>query len=548
MEEYILNGSKFIKQTIRPPRIAIVVNSLEDVNKFISIASLSWGGRHFLAIPSTEEFTITDEWLTVLRKYNPDSIFTFCELAQNTKENLWKCRFTSYKFAKPEDASIEYLHNDYQKGERIPEFIGQPILNLMLVDDFYKDKDNKPHLAYVSLPTSFNLYYQARYGVIDENEWVRWQQIYIGESHRKSCSGELIENGLSSQDLDILSCIYKNRNAEVSGEFLSLIDYTRTRLSFTSSNRLSIVDRSKSESSQIAIISDKENIEDFCWYWALRGQRSHRYYNYSAGPIWINIELLNQNVKILKDLFTDRENIYVISKSIPYDLLPMFGNNWVVQTDNLQEFYNSFYYIGDNTEIPVNLVENETEYKFEVPDSCKYISAYHKQYAISEIKVPDVTLPTINQFHNELRYGTHILSFDYQTKSGLAHRIITNKDEIIKLRIPTPWEVISTFAENDGYHIENSDKGVIGNELIRLIGGIENLWIISHPAVIDLLLELSNVNKINDIRKLIRENIQNIDVTNGLINSLPRKSLQRKIMLYSGITKLLIERDETEKT
>ena len=84
--EQKLNGSKFIKRTIRPPRIAFVIKTLEDVEKFISIASLSWGGGYFLAIPCKDEGTIEEEWFDVIKKYNPDTIKTFHQLPKITEE------------------------------------------------------------------------------------------------------------------------------------------------------------------------------------------------------------------------------------------------------------------------------------------------------------------------------------------------------------------------------------------------------------------------------------------------------------------------------
>jgi len=165
MTEYILNGSRFIKRIIRPPRVAIVVNSLEDADKFISIASLSWGGRHFLAIPCTDDGKISDEWFEVLKKYNPDSIRTFCELPQDTKEMLWKSRFIVNKINEQAEIKIEDLNHDWRGNERIPEFFGQPIINFMLLDEFYGANKDKVRLTYIPLGSNFDFYYKARYSI-----------------------------------------------------------------------------------------------------------------------------------------------------------------------------------------------------------------------------------------------------------------------------------------------------------------------------------------------------------------------------------------------
>jgi hypothetical protein len=66
--EYKLDGPKLIKRIIRPPRVAFIVSAIEDIHKFISIASLSWGGRHLLAVPYLETEDISEEWYDVIKK------------------------------------------------------------------------------------------------------------------------------------------------------------------------------------------------------------------------------------------------------------------------------------------------------------------------------------------------------------------------------------------------------------------------------------------------------------------------------------------------
>lgn len=526
-----LNGSRFIKRIIRPPRIAFVVNSLQDVEKFVSIASLSWGGRHFLAIPCNDEGLINDEWFDVLEKYNPDSIKTFHDITPDTDEKLWRSRFTVNKIRDREEIKTESVYHDSRSGERMPDFFGQPIINLMLLDGFYDSDKGKAKLSYVPLASDYDLFYKARFGVIDKNEWLRWQHIYISSTHRKNHPDEIIDNLLPPFGQDILSYIHQNRHRNHLNEDLSLLDYTTmTRLGQVYIDRF-LDERPKSETTHIVIVSEEENVEDFCWYWAIRGQRYHPYDTYSKGPLWISHQMLVANPNMVKDLFVNRKKLFIISKSITdIDLLAL-GDNWSFQTNNLNEFYNDHYYIGDTIDVPVNFTENETEYKFEAPESLKYLNISHHQYAMRDIQVPGITLPKIRDF----RSGKVFFSNYWVTKSGLTHGIYSARDEIVKLTIPTPWDVVFAFADAANYRLENSDKGSIGNELVRMIGGVKNLGLISHPTIIDLLLEMSNVNKVNEVRKLIREHVDDDNVKKQLINSLPRKSLNKKRMSYSAI-------------
>ncbi len=543
MTGHTLNGSRFIKRTIRPPRIAIVVSSLPEVENFISIASLSWGGRHFLAIPS-KDGAITNEWYDVLQKYNPDEIRTFCKLSPDTHERLWKSRFVVEKIYPQTELKIKDVSEEWNGVKHIPEFIGQPIINLMLIDDFYDTSKGKPHLIYIPLQSNFDIYYKARFGVIDEDEWLRWQNLYISPVHQKTRPDELIENADISFDKDVLSYIHQKRNVERNDEFISLIDYSLTRLGQVHVKLGSVIDPpSKSETNHIVVVSKEVNAEDFCWYWAIRGQRYGVYDRNLKGPVWISLEMLTSTTNLLQDLFINTGNVYIISKSTNQKDIPALGDQWFFQTENLQEYYNEHYYIGDTIDVPVNLVNNETEHKFDGAESLKHLDPFRHQFAMLDIQIPGIVLPKIRDF----RFGDLYIANYWTTKSGLTRHIISNRNEIAKLRIPTPWDVISSFADAAGYRLEISDKGSIGNELIRLIGGERNLWILSHPAVLTLLLEMSSVNKINEIRKLIRDNIQDNAIRNRLLGSLPRKTLNTKVMSFSAIKKLLRAEIDHEK-
>ncbi len=539
MEEK-LNGPKFIKRIIRPPRIAFVIKTLKDVEKFISIASLSWGGRYFLAIPCTEEGDVSEEWFNVIEKYNPNSIQTFYELPQKVEERLWKSHFTLNKITEHTEIKIDHLYSE----KRIQEFFGQPIINFFLLDDFYDSSKDKARISYIPTDANFDLYYKARFGVIDNNEWLRWQHVFINSQHRKTTPDEIIESAPFSAEQDVLSYLHQNRHKEKHDDYTSLLDYTLDRVGQVYISRITLDDQPKSETANIIVVSKEENTEDFCWYWAIRGQRYFPWDD-SKGPIWISQQVFNSKFNLLNELFANRRNIYVISKSLSANDLQGFVKNWSFQKEDLQEFYNSYYYIGDTEDIPVNFVNNKTEYKFVASDALKFLNSSNnqRQYALLDIQIPGITLPRVKDFSFEKLFFSNY----WVTKSGLTHWIHWNRDEIIQLAVPSPWEVILTFADVAGYRIDLSDKGRIGNELVRLINGQNNIWIISHPAIINLMLEMSNVNKVNEIRKLIRENIDNEEVKNKIITSLPRKSLAKNNISYSLIKSKLMAKFDGEK-
>lgn len=540
--EQKLSGPKFIKRLVRPPRIVFVVQSLMDVEKFISIASLSWGGRQFLAVPCNENQEINDEWFEVIRKYNPDQIKAFLALSSKTEEELWKSRYQVSKITEHTDTKIDVIYNPPNR-RRAPEFFGQPILNIMLIDEFYNLDNGKAKLCYIPSDSPFSLYYRARYGVIENEEWQRWQDVYISESHRREHPSDLIQNAPIDIRQDLLSFIHQTWRREQPDEYVSLLDYGMTKLSQVYINRLFLDQQSKSETTNIIIVSKGENLEDFCWYWAIRGQRYYPYDIDTRGPIWIDQNTFVSKPELLDKLFRGRRNVFVISKSLSKDDLPVLKDGWSFQKEKLNEFYNEYYYVGDIADIPVNFIENETEYKFEAPESLKFLSPRDHQYVMVDIQVPGVTLPRIRG----VSVGKALISNYQVSKSGLSQIKLSNSNEIANLVIPTAWDVVTTFADFAGFRSELSDKGRIGAELIRLIGGIENLWVISHPKIIDLFLEMSNVKKVNETRKIIYENIKDNEIKNKILNSLFRKSLSANNLSYSVIFTKLTEETDNEK-
>lgn len=234
--------------------------------------------------------------------------------------------------------------------------------------------------------------------------------------------------------------------------------------------------------------------------------------------------------------------MYIISKSVHREDLPNISEEWQFQEERLDEFYNNHYYIGISTDIPVSFVNNEADYKCEPSDLLKFMDFSKHQYAYSDVQIPGVSFPKIRYSS----FGKYHISTFRTTKTGLSQIAHSNQPRVENLKVPTPWDIVSAYADAAGYRLEFSDKGRVGNEIVRLIGGVKNIWFISHPAIIDLFLEMSNIKKVNEVRKLIRENIADDKVKGLIFEMLPRKSLNRKSLSFSEIMKLLKERDSNE--
>ena len=83
-----LHGSRIISRTIRPPRVAFIVQSIKHCDFIIDVCSLTWGGKNFLIVPVDESQSLTEEWWQVLVGYDPDQVISLCDLNSVTDNRL----------------------------------------------------------------------------------------------------------------------------------------------------------------------------------------------------------------------------------------------------------------------------------------------------------------------------------------------------------------------------------------------------------------------------------------------------------------------------
>ncbi len=536
MFENELYGNKSIKRIIRPPRIAFIVKTREHINKFISISSHSWGGRYFLALPVNSENDIDKEWLDILRKYSPDSIYTFCPLERQIELNLFQCSFDICQKI-DEQHKIEILYDkDDSNLINSPEFFGQPILNFFLRDGLFDENAEKMRLEFIPNDDK-SLFLKARFGVLDKNVWIGWQHSYITPEYRKFDLADKFENLLDLSSQDIFSCI-TNRRKKTDEISYSLLEYTLCSLNLSYIDRL-FDTTPKSETNQIIIISDGENIEDFCLFWAIRGQRYNLYDPNGIGPLWIDRQLFISNYKNVCDLYRNRNEVYVICEREITNELTDIPSNWHFQNNSINEFYNEYFYIGNSEDTIVFFNKNRTQFKLLKTDTLKFFEMGRNQSSYLELQIPDISIPKLDT----LFWDKHSSKNYTVTKSGLRFTLFSNKENIFDFEIPSAWNVLETYSHMLGKKVAYSDKGKIGNELIRMVGGEENLWIFSHPGIIELILEMSNIKKLNKIKNIIREKVTDSDAKKEILSSLPRKSIQIDHFSYQKIKKILAQNE-----
>jgi hypothetical protein len=143
----------------------------------------------------------------------------------------------------------------------------------------------------------------------------------------------------------------------------------------------------------------------------------------------------------------------------------------------------------------------------------------------------------------DINLGKFIFPNYWISKSGFSTILNFSKPEIKNIYIPSTWNLIKSFAIAADYDVDLSDKGILGNQLIKLLGGQKNIWPLSHPTIVNLFLSLSNVEKTNDLRKTLYEIIGDEKIKSKLLGLLPRKSLSDKKLSYSNIRSILKKED-----
>ena len=480
------------------------------------------GGNFFLPIPLLNNSQqISDEWKRVIVSYNPDFIYSFCHLNKETENTLYKCQFHV-----PFNDNLTQVNKDIKIIDQPNSlsFIGQPLFNSLLLNGLYDGEPKSQKLNYISSEDDIDLFYKAYFGILDKNIWLSWQYNYINDKYHIPNPESIFEKPVFEKNENFFHFLFNNFHRNRENYIPSLLDTTLNNLNSYFSGHISF-DPQKNKTNNIVVISNSENLEDFCWFWSIRSQRS-KFYD-QIFPVWINANEITNN-EIIKNHTKTYNCVYFISKEVKIDEFPINNNKWKFQTDNLDEFYSDFYFVGSKEQYFVNFENNRTQ--FQVPIN-KLLDHYHPEYnqtSFIEINIPNYCLPTIDTPF----WGTEISSGFTPTKYGLTKLLLQHK-QIVKLDLPNPLQVIETFGRMQNYSVTLSDKGKRANEIINLLGDDRKIWVISFKQIMDLFHNMSNLQDISSAKKLIRNNVVDEQIAKDIINLLPRTSIKPKTKSYS---------------
>lgn len=561
-----LHGSRIISRTIRPPRVAFIVQSIKHCDFIIDVCSLTWGGKNFLIVPVDESQSLTEEWWQVLVGYDPDQVISLCDLNSVTDNRLVQfiksqaiggaSQLTSMPIWKPFHLGSDAIH-----GFSLYAVLAN-------LSAYTQDKER---FIPVMVPTfepddPMALFIKARYGYLNET----WASEILGRDnlrHELRLSDfvrlETVEL-LKSEDSFLNHVIWHEGLYDAQKRSTPLIDYTFINLT-RNIDRLETLDNLQGPrettiynlAQYLLVISEEASVEDFCWYWNLRAQR----YLVSSNvlPLWLpKQKVLAEKSQVQKLLNRSRgsqlTNCFLLSKTVPTPELKSIagelGEGIKVATNNLGRFYNPTFRVGIKEEIEAFFFDGAAN--IPVPQIDLIRQCNHPTYYYLDIEIPRYKLPRLKLTNGE---SWHFLHFDYRvSKTGLSFSSPWNNRGYIRVNIPTGWELLKSFANIAGYEVEWSDKGKMSERVIQLVNGIANLWIFSGKTVYELFDELSELSQAKEFKGRLKRHANSLsaksadDFINQILQGIASDHHQRVLKSYSDILNSLKFRKSGSQT
>lgn len=504
-------GATIITRSIRPPRVVFIVNTIQQCEEFVQICSLTWGGEYFCILPYDSMIGLSSEWKQVLKAYDPDSIVSGCILDDASKQFLVDL---------VGEENIQEVVN-FQPNRTL--LFGQLLQEALLAEDALTMRDHSSPVLIPDIAADhpLRLYIMSRYGYFDDS-WVKSISLQLGVSQpvsldyllpvvRPSVGEDFVDFMLrgerSKQLVHLMSSKLPPHTDLRKG--ISLLDYTLTGLTQIFPQNTDFQESNALYNAQYILILSKDiNIEEFCWFWNLRVQRYDR-----SHVIWLPIDMIENDTKKVVDLFPSHAHIFLLSKTIDLEHLQALAQTIegkvTVETHDIGRFYapNFFFSIPSKQEV---IFENG---RTRIPIPHAKVTRYctEPRYFYVDITIEELRLPRLNV--TEWGKDDSIFVMYRVSRTGLSFYLNVNMIDLepyLQIQLPTAWQVLQTFADRAGYSVTISDKGLIANKLLHLLGGMNRAWMISGQDIYMLLDQLSEVDQAKEFKRRLSRDITSI--------------------------------------
>lgn len=514
----MMTGPKVIDRAIRPPRIAFIVGSIQDCKEIIDSCCMSWGGKYFLIVPCDQDHKVTETWMKIIYKYDPDSIYSTVDLEEVTENLLNDLISPKYEFSKENKGSIPIIDRSTQNS--ICTY-GLSVLKVLTGLGVLEKKEYSKRclLPIIDENDPLELYVKARYGSINQNAILSILAKDGFNNFNQKLDDFIHIDKPSVNDSNYIdfalgqeTSIFHSRNCIplIDLTLIGLTQQVRGREIGQSGNPEILFD-----APNLLFVSTDQSIEDFCWYWDLRSQRYLSPYIYKL-PLWLPLSTVRDNIDKIRTVmsFGQRPG-YIISTSVPddelNDLAQLLGPSTYSYKSNLDRFYANEFFVEIKDKIEVYFNKNKSIVPIPNTEPTKYCNTSNNYYLV-DINIPNIVLPRINNTSwdkwNFIRYRVTRTGLSYSAPSAVT-------DNLLEVIIPSPWEILETITGLAGYEVDISDKGRLAEKLLNLIGGINQAWIFSGHTIYKLLDELSELSQSKEFKQRLKSlGLQNDEIDN----------------------------------
>lgn len=505
-----LNGPQLVTRSVRPPRVAYIVGTTEHCQAFVDVASLTWGGKYLCPVPYDPANGISDEWCRVLEMYDPDEIVTCLPLDRPTEERLLGMVVPDFELSE-DRASQELPRWDLQVDEEGVH--GLPLYSALAGAVGAGHRAQLLGAVSADHPTdpALRLFASARYGRLDE----RWSaELALSADLRMSTKlSDFVTPSLVALTGGILSTAVEREPAFESMRTKSLLDYTLVGLTEESSGE-EWPDLSQASplarDNRLLIVSEAPHPEDFCWFWNLRAQR---YLDNIQLTMWLPLSEVRHNLAQCAQLFHPRAGGFLISETLAGDRLTelagRLGAGVEAATSGLDRFYSRQHFKRNKDQCEVFFRFGRARLSVPKPEVTRATTS--RQWYYLDMDVEDYRLPKLNTRH----WGSSPWSqVDYRvSRTGLSfcrRGMQSGERDPIHVKVPDPWEMFEVLAAAAGYNIERSDKGLLAERLLDLVGDVSSLWMISGRTTVALLDELSELAQAKEFKRRLGAGLQQL--------------------------------------
>lgn len=496
-----------METTLRPVRPACLIpdDAPELAARFVKSRSLAWGGFASYVIPYSRSEGLSEQWEELIGLFDPDRVIAVGPLPQAERDRLHDAGWFVYPRDDPMALSMQYSTMLYSVLGAVAEDLRPPESTSFVI----VPEDPRGIRGYLPL--------LARYGTLNEEELK-----HVLESRAPS-----YEYHLDLTKLVRIERVHPQRGSphlfagdlrgwvqeEQLEHVLTLQDLTLRGLRITGETR-SEKDRGLRDVEDeyyapvVVTGSAYDSVEDFALYWNLRAD----HFFARPFPLWLPLDNLQDEyglADVERALELANED-YVVPRVRMRDVRIVSASTGTAELkERLRETYSEarigFERLADlfRTTCYYHHVTEQSTAQFEQgrasirsprPEAFKRLVPHVDEVAY-DVRVDGMWLPQSKAMAEHLgRFPDHAREL-ISRKGTLRFVKPFNREffeaDLLEVRTPDGWGLLSSFFEESGYGIEPTAKSAAALGQLALLGGTGNLKVIASSKVRKLLLELS---------------------------------------------------------